>query len=39
MNINKKAVCFSKGIEKHGVLFNYNIRADTLLVIGYDAFR
>ena len=34
MNIKKKAVGFKKNIKKHGLLFHYNIRADTLLGIG-----
>ena len=39
MNIKKKAVGIKKNIDKHGLLFHYNIREDPLLGIGYVSIR
>ena len=38
MNIKNKAVGFRENIKKHGLLFQYNIRADPLLGVVYVAF-
>ena len=35
MNILKRAIVFKKNINKHGLLFHYNIRTDTFSGIGY----
>ena len=35
MNIKNKYVGFKKNINNRGSLFQYNIRADTLLGVGY----
>ena len=37
MNTKKEAVAFNKNLKKHGLITHYNIRADTLLGIGYVA--
>ena len=37
MNIRERAVGFRKNIQKHGLIFHYNIRADSLLGIDYVA--
>ena len=39
MNIKKKDVGFKKNMKKHGLIFHYNIRSDTMLNIGYDDVR
>ena len=37
MNIKKKYIGFNKNINKHGLLFHYNIRAYNLLGMCYVA--
>ena len=39
MNIKKEAVGKNNNIKKHGFLFHYNIRSDTMLGIGCVAVR
>ena len=39
MSIKKKYVNFRKNINKHGLVFHYNIRADPMLGMGYVSVR
>ena len=38
MNIKKKC-WFQENGKRHGLIFNYNIKSDTFLVIGYIDIR
>ena len=39
MNIKKNVVGFKNNIKNHGLLFYWNIIADTLLRVGYVSVR